>query len=346
MCQRCAYRVNIYCFVAAIAACWAADVVECLSLRAVANLVEKSRAKLKAIAPWIASGSQGKDHRPGRVVLMQIRNRQSGKYAAAAFCVFIAASNASASEIKCLFPLAFRSSLDELVPKFEESTGNKVTIDYGTIGALTARLRKGEIADVAIVSDKQFNELQQEGRFVADTRVDVAKLGDGAFVRKGAPKSDISSVEAFKRALMEAKAIAYLDPASGAPSGIYIDKLMERLGIAAQMRSKTRLLTGKSLFDAVVNGDADIGFIQLTELLAEPRVELLGPLPLAIQDYTNYAAGVVTPSQHPDVGKALILDPAVGLFRHCADRSRFNVKLCFRQPEACGAGPVAGLSGI
>jgi molybdate transport system substrate-binding protein len=300
--NRCSAELGIY-RLAAIATCRAADMVDCFSLRALANLVEKSGAKLKAIV----SRPQGKGHSSSRISLMHIRNSQTRKYAAAAFCLFIAASNASAADIKCLFPLAFRSSLDELVPKFEESTGNKVTIDYGTIGALTARLRKGEIADVAIVSDKQFNELQQEGKLVADTRVDVAKLGDGVFVRKGAPKSDISSVEAFKRALMEAKAIAYLDPASGAPSGIYIAKLLERLGIAAQMTPKTRLLlTGKSLFDAVVNGDADIGFIQITELLAEPRVELLGPLPLAIQDYTNYAAGIVTTSQHPDLGKALI----------------------------------------
>jgi molybdate transport system substrate-binding protein len=221
-------------------------------------------------------------------------------------CVSLASGHASAAEIKSLFPLAFKSSFNELLPRFEESTGNKVAVDYGTIGALTARVEKGEVADIVIVSDKQFNELRQQGKVVADTRVDVAKLGVGAFVGKGAPKQDISSVEAFKRALMDAKAIAYLDPTSGAPSGIYMATLIERLGIAAQMTPKTRLLTGKSLFDAVVNGDADIGFIQITELLAEPRVELLGPLPLAIQDYTNYSAGVLTASQHRALGAELI----------------------------------------
>jgi len=224
----------------------------------------------------------------------------------AALCVSIAGGHASAAEIRCLFPLAFKSTLSELLPRFEKSTGNKVTVDYGTIGALTARVATGEVADVLIVSDKQFDELQQQGKLAADTRVDVAKLGDGAFVAKGAPKPDITSVEAFKRALIEARAIAYLDPTSGAPSGIYMAKLMERLGIAVQMAPKTRLLTGKSLFDAVVSGDANIGFIQITELLAEPRVEFLGPLPLAIQDYTNYAAGVVTAGGHRDLGEALI----------------------------------------
>ena len=221
-------------------------------------------------------------------------------------CTSVASGNAGANEIKGLFPLAFRSSLTELIPEFEKSTGNRVAIDYGTIGVLTARLQKDEIADVTIVSDKQFSELEGQGKLVAGTRIDVAKLGDGAFVRKGAAKPDIRSVEAFKHTLLEAKAIAYLDPAGGAPSGIYMAKLMDRLGISAQMTPKTRLGTGSALFDLVVNGDADIGFIQITELLAEPRVELLGPLPIAVQDYTNYAAGLVTAGQQRDAGKALI----------------------------------------
>ena len=194
-----------------------------------------------------------------------------------------------------------------LVPEFEKSTGHRVVIDYGTIGALTSRLQKDETADVTIVSDKQFGELQRQGKLVAGTEIGVAKLGDGAFVRRGAPKPDVSSVEAFKHTLLQARAIAYLDPAGGAPSGIYMAKLMDRLGISAEMTPKTKLISaGSSLFEIVVNGDADIGFIQITELLAEPRVELLGPLPEAVQDYTSYAAGLVTAGQQRDAGKALI----------------------------------------
>jgi molybdate transport system substrate-binding protein len=219
-------------------------------------------------------------------------------------CVFDAAN---ATEVKCLFPLAFKSSLNELIPEFEMSSGNKVAIDYGTIGALTARLKKDEVADVAIVSDKQFDELQASQKLVAGVRVEVAKLGDGAFVRKGGSRPDISSVEAFKHTLLAVKAIAYLDPANGAPSGIYMAKLMDQLGIAEQMKPKTKLSNGKSLFDLVVNGDANIGFIQITELLAEPQVELLGPLPVAVQDYTHYAAGLVAAGQQRDAGKALIM---------------------------------------
>jgi molybdate transport system substrate-binding protein len=224
----------------------------------------------------------------------------------AMFCASMACGHARAAEIKCLFPLAFRSSLSDLIPQFEKSTGNTVTIDYATIGALTERLKKGEIADVAIVSDRQFNELQGQGTLVAGTRINVVKLGDGAFVRRGAPKPDISSVEAFTHALLETKAIAYIDPAAGAPSGIYMAKLMEHLGIAGQMTPKTKLSSAKSLCDVVVRGNAEIGFIQITELLAEPRVELLGPLPSAIQDYTTYAAGVVAAGKQPGAGQTLI----------------------------------------
>jgi molybdate transport system substrate-binding protein len=217
--------------------------------------------------------------------------------------------------------LAFRSSLGEVVPQFEKSTGDTVAIDYATIGALTDRLKKGESADVAIVSGEQFDELQRQGKLVATTRTDVAKLGDGAFVRRGAPKPDISSVEAFTRTLLAVRAITYIDPAAGAPSGIYMARLMDRLGIAGQMMPKTRLATGggKALFDIVVNGDAEIGFIQITELLAEPRVELLGPLPAGIQDYTKYVAGLVASSKQPDAAKALITfitsPPALAVMR-------------------------------
>jgi len=245
---------------------------------------------------------------------VDVRRRRSGllgpvrKIVALSIFCASAMGYASAAEIRCLFPLAFKSSLGEVVPQFEKSTGNTVAIDYATIGALTARLKTGEIADVAIVSGEQFAELQQEGKLVANTRIDVAKLGDGAFVRRGLPKPDISSVEAFKRTLLAAKAITYIDPAAGAPSAIYMARLMERLGIGDQMNAKTRLATGsgKALFDIVVNGDAEIGFIQITELLAEPTVELLGPLPAAVQDYTKSAAGLVAAGKQPDAGKALI----------------------------------------
>ncbi len=142
--------------------------------------------------------------------------------AVVAIWLFIVTGTAGGAEIKCLFPLAFRSSLTELVPQFEKSTGHTVSIDYGTVGALTERIRKDEFADVAMVSDRQFNELQQMGKIVPSSGVDVAKLGIGAFVRKGAQRPDIASVDTFTHTLLSAESIAYVDPAAGAPSGIYM----------------------------------------------------------------------------------------------------------------------------
>lgn len=226
----------------------------------------------------------------------------------AAIWLSTAIGTAGAAEIKCLFPLAFRSSLAELVPQFQKSTGDTVSIDYGTIGALTARIKKDDYADVVMVSDSQFSDLQREGKVVPGSGVDVAKLGIGAFVHKGALKPEIDSVDSFTHALLSAKSIAYVDPAAGAPSGIYMARLMERLGIADKMTPKTKLTVGggTSLFDAVAKGDAEIGFIQMTELLAEPRVELVGPLPSDLQDYTKYVIGLVAKGKQQQAGKTLI----------------------------------------
>ncbi len=131
--------------------------------------------------------------------------------AAAISCLLLiatAGSFANAAEIKVLTGSAVEPAMIELIPKFERSSGHKVTFDYGTIGGMTDRLLKGEAADVAIVPDPQIDALEKQGKVIAGSRVDLAKVGVGVFVRKGAPKPDISSVEAFKRTLLATKSIA------------------------------------------------------------------------------------------------------------------------------------------
>ncbi len=195
----------------------------------------------------------------------------------------------------------------ELIPKFEQSSGHKVTFDYGTVGGMTDRLQKGEAADVAIVSGPQIDVLEKQGKVAAGSRVNLAKVGIGVFVRKGAPKPDISSVEAFKRTLLAAKSIGYNDPAAGAPVSIYLIGALERLGIAAEMKPKTKVFQRRAdRFEAVARGDVEIGFNQISEIVAAPGVELVGPLPAAIQNYTLFAAGIVVDSKQQDAGKALI----------------------------------------
>jgi molybdate transport system substrate-binding protein len=212
----------------------------------------------------------------------------------------------SSTDIKLLSGAALRSALNESIPRFERSSGHKVTIHYGSVGAITNRLQMGEAADVAIVSGQQIEELQRQGKIVVGSRVDTAKVGVGAFVRKGAARPDISSVEAFKSSVLAAKAIAYTDPALVGPAGIYLAGLLERLGIAAEMKPRIKLLSpGPPLYKSVAAGEIDIGFEQISLILEQPSIEFIGPLPATIQNYTLFAAGVVAGSKQAEAGKAL-----------------------------------------
>src|SRR5438477_1204395 len=170
-------------------------------------------------------------------------------------------SPARAAEIKLLSPFSFRALLPDLVPQFEKSSGHKVTVEYATLGASTERLLKGEAADIAIVSPAQIEELQKQGKLLAGSGVEIARVGYTAFVKKGASKPDLGSVDALKRALLAAKSIALGDPAGGGASGIYMAGLMDRLGVSADIKARTRLLpSGTEVAQAVANGDTEIGF--------------------------------------------------------------------------------------
>lgn len=223
------------------------------------------------------------------------------------FLVVIGVSVVNGADIKVLSAAALEPPLNELLPQFERSSGHKVTIDYGTGGALMTRLQKGEAADVAILTRQQNEDLQKQGKIVVGSRVDIGKVGVGVGVRKGAPKPDISSVDAFKRSLLTAKSITYGDPAHGGASDIYIVQLFDRLGIAAEIKSKTKIFPIIELtMEAVARGEIEIVFRQASVIIAAPDLDFVGPLPAAIQTYTLFAAGIVAGSKQPDVGKALI----------------------------------------
>src|SRR4051812_39916814 len=214
-------------------------------------------------------------------------------------------STASAAEIKLLSASALHPAIDALIPDFEKSSGHKVTVSYGTAGAVADRVQKGEAADIVISSVPMIDKLQAQGKVVAGGGV-IAKVGVGAFVRKGAAKPDIGSVDAFKRSMLAARSIAYPDPAGGGASGIYVASLLERLGIAAEMKPKTKLSTLETLYASVASEEVEIGFNQVSEILAQPTVELAGPLPSAIQNYTQFAPGIVTGSSQADAARPLV----------------------------------------
>ena len=217
-----------------------------------------------------------------------------------------AGSTARAAEIKILSASALHPVIDALIPDFEKSSGHKVTVVYDTAGAVADRVLKGEVADIVTSSVPMIDRLQAQGKVVVGDRAIIAKVGVGAFVRKGAARPDISSADAFKRSMLAARSIAYPDPAGGGASGIYVASLLERLGIAAEMKPKTKLSTLATLYTSVASGEVEIGFNQVSEILAQPTVELAGPLPSAIQNYTQFAPGIVTGSSQADAARALV----------------------------------------
>jgi molybdate transport system substrate-binding protein len=154
--------------------------------------------------------------------------------------LLIASGNsiAGATEIKVLSAVALRPVLTELVPQFERSSGHKLTIEYGAAGMIADRVQKGEVADATITPVAQIEDLQKQGKIVAGSRTDIASVGVGVFVRAGAPKPVIGSVDAFKRVLLASNSVSYGDPAAGGVSGVHMTSVVERLGIATEMKPR------------------------------------------------------------------------------------------------------------
>src|ERR1019366_5463836 len=158
---------------------------------------------------------------------------------AGAFCL-AGLPPASAAEIKVLTAGAYKPVVLALVPAFEKQTGNKVTVDNGTTGQLKKRIEGGEAFDLLVITPAVVDEMIASGKLAAGREVKLASVGIGVVVKEGAPKPDISTVDKFKQALLAAKSVAYIDPASGGSSGIYIDKLLVKLDIADQIRPKAK----------------------------------------------------------------------------------------------------------
>jgi molybdate transport system substrate-binding protein len=203
---------------------------------------------------------------------------------------------AQAAELKLLTTGAFKQVVLALVPDFERQTGNKVIVTNDTAGGVKARVEKGEEIDVAVATPNILEELAGEGKIVKGSEVKLANVGVGVAVKEGAPKPAIGTVDAFKQALLNASSVAYIDPKSGGSSGIYVDKLIEKLGIADQVRAKAKLKQGGYVADYIADGTAELGIHQISEIVPVKGVTLVGPLPKEIQNVTTYAAGVVATS--------------------------------------------------
>ena len=218
----------------------------------------------------------------------------------------VGAQTACAAEIKLLTAGAMRAVVVAVLADFEKQTGHKVSLDNDTAGGLSKRIDGGEAFDVAIITPAVVDDLAKKGRIVAGSRIDLAKVGMGVAIKEGAPAPDIGTVDAFKRTLLAAKSVAYIDPKAGGSSGIYFDKLLDRLGIADQVRPKAKLKAGGYVAELVASGEAEIAIHQISEIVPVKGVTLAGPLPAEIQNSTIYAGGIGAAAKDGAAAKALV----------------------------------------
>jgi molybdate transport system substrate-binding protein len=220
--------------------------------------------------------------------------------------VLAAAGPAAAAEVRVLSAGAMKSMVTELSEDFQKETGHTVVITSDTGGGLRKRVEGGEKADVLVAPDAVMDALVKSNHVVGDTRRDLARTAVGVAVREGAPKPDVSTVDAFKRAVLEARSIVYLDPASGATSGIHVANVLQQLGLAEAVKDRVVLWKGGYAAEAVANGKADLCLHQISEILPVKGVTLVGPMPAEINKVTVYASSLLAGSPTPDAGRALL----------------------------------------
>ena len=206
------------------------------------------------------------------------------------------------AEIKVLSSIATKEAYLELVPQFEKASGHTVVTTWSGTTAIMQRMAAGERYDLVMISSTELDELIRQGKIVSGSRVDMAKSGIGVAVRAGAPKPDIGSADALKKTLLAAKTVGY----TSGPSGVYMGSLVERMGIAAEVKAKFRSVpSGGTIGTIVAAGDCEIGFQQVSELVHIKGIDYVGPLPDDIQRITVFSTGVHAQATNPDGAKAL-----------------------------------------
>jgi molybdate transport system substrate-binding protein len=226
----------------------------------------------------------------------------------AAAALIVSTSSADAAEIDAMITTAMNAAIEELAPPFERASGHALRVIYGPSGGLARRLNGGEPADLIVVESKVLDDLIKQGK-VALGRTDVARTGIGIAVRKGAPKPDVSSSDALRQTLLAAKSVAHASPAGGSITAAHIQGVFQRLGIAVQVTPKVKLAAGGPngrVSVLVSSGEAEIGLQQVSELMSNPEVEVVGMLPAELQLTTIYSAGVTASAREAEAAKALI----------------------------------------
>jgi molybdate transport system substrate-binding protein len=211
------------------------------------------------------------------------------------------------AELKVYSSIGVRSAAEALLTQFGQTGGHHLAVTWGTAPMLVKRIEEGETADVLILSRAGVDALLKQGKIAPGSDVTLASSGVGIAVKAGAPKPDISTPEALKQTLLKARAIAYSEPSAGGASGVYFAKLLERMGIAAEMKPKTKFPpAGGFSASLLITGEAELAVQQKPELLHVAGAEIVGMLPGELNLITAFAAGIMPDSKNVEAAKALI----------------------------------------
>lgn len=232
--------------------------------------------------------------------------RTIGRLAAIAAFLAAQATFATAAELKVYSTIGVKGAIEELAPKFEKATGNKLTITWGLISSFTKKAQEGDVPDVLIVSRAGIDSLTKDGKIAAGGPT----LGSSIFavgVMQGAPKPDISTIDAFKKTLLAARAIGSTDPAAGGASGVYFAKVVDKLGIAGEVKAKSKYPPPAGFVgNLLVSGEVDLAIQSKPELATTPGVEVIGPFPGELANTTVFAAGVGAAAKDNAAANALL----------------------------------------
>jgi len=209
---------------------------------------------------------------------------------------------ALAGEITVLAGMGVISGMSDLAPAYEKLTGHSIIVRFEQAAAMNQKINSGAQADIAALQPEQVDNFIQQGKMVAGTKTNFAAAGVGVAVKAGASRPDISTVEAFKASMINAKSIGY----SQGGSGIIAAKVMEKLGIADQLKTKTKFINGLPVAEAVAKGEVEIGLQQINVIIPVEGADYIGPLPKELQDTVRFAAAILAVSKQKELAQAFL----------------------------------------